>query len=282
MFLTGSFALLMQVLRATWLALLVAMAIAGCNSSQPPQQNAAAPAEPKPTQEVTIFAAASTQQAVEAILHEFERLNPDVKVRASFASSSAAAEQIARGAPAELFLSANRHWADFLKGKRLLAEQHDLLGNQLVAIEPVDAAWHAGTPEDLLKDEISHIAIGDPDSVPAGIYAKQALVKLELWDSLEDKMVAGSDVRQALAMVETGAAEAGIVYSTDAAISNKVKTAFPFARELTEPIIYPLALTKRGVKNSAAREFYHFLQSSSAATVFRQSGFRVQQKTGVQ
>lgn len=271
----------MHVLRATCLAVFAAIIIAGCHSSQPPPQNAA-PVKAEPTQEVTIFAAASTQNAIEAIAKEFERLNPDVKVRVNFASSSTLAEQLSHGGSADLFLSANRQWADFLKQKSLLAEQHELLGNQLVAIEPADATWHVGTPEDLAKEEITHIAMGDPDSVPAGIYAKQALVKLELWDKLADKVVAGSDVRQALAMVETGAAEAGIVYSTDAAISDKVKTAFPFDRELTEPIIYPLVLTKRGVKNSAARELYHFLQSSSAATVFRQSGFRVQQKSGVQ
>lgn len=279
---TEWFTLLMQVLRAKCLVVLAATVVAGCHSSQPPERKEAGSEQPKHSQEVTIFAAASTQNALEAIIHEFERLNPDVKLRASFASSSSAAEQIARGAPADLFLSANRQWGDFLKEKLLVAEQHELLGNQLVAIEPADASWHIGTPKELLKDEITHLAIGDPDSVPAGIYAKQALLKLDLWDALAEKIVAGSDVRHALTMVETGAAEAGIVYSTDAAISNKVKTAFPFDRELTEPIIYPLVLTKQGAKNSAAREFYHFLQSSSAATVFRQSGFRVQQKSGVQ
>lgn len=257
------------------------MAIAGCHSAQPPEQKEAAP-KPKPAQEVTIFAAASTQNALEAIVHEFERLNPDVKVQISFASSAAAAEQIARGAPADLFLSASIEWADFLEDKSLIAQRHELLGNQLVAVEPANATWHAGTPKELLKDEIKHIAIGDPDSVPAGIYAKQALEELGLWDALSTKMVAANDVRHALAMVETGAAEAGIVYSTDAVVSDKVKTTFPIDRELTEPIIYPLVLTHQGAENSAAGEFYHFLQSSSAATVFRQSGFRVQQTSGVQ
>ncbi|MGH7140447.1 MAG: molybdate ABC transporter substrate-binding protein [Pirellulales bacterium] len=275
----------MLALRATSFAILLPALVVGCQSSTPPaqqEQNAERSDTEKHAQEATIFGAASTQNAVEAIAHEFERLNPDVKIHASFASSSTLAEQIAHGAEAHLFLSANRQWADFLTHKSLVAEQHELLGNQLVVVVPADAAWHVGVPEDLTNDEIEHIAIGDPDSVPAGIYAKEALTKLELWDKLSDRLVSAGDVRQALAMVETGAAEAGIVYSTDAGVSNQVKVAFPFDRDLTEPIIYPLVLTKRGVKSSAARELYHFLQSSSAATVFRQSGFRVQQKAGVQ
>ena len=274
----------MQVLRATKLMVLAGL-VTGCHSSTPSakqDQNNERRETEKHAQEVTIFAAASTQNAVETIVRDFERLNPDVIIHASFASSSTLAEQISHGAEADLFLSANRQWADFLTQKSLVAEQHELLGNQLVVVVPAEATWHVGVPEDLTNDEIEHIAIGDPESVPAGIYAKAALTKLELWEKLSDKLVSADDVRHALAMVETGAAEAGIVYSTDAGISNRVKVALPFDRDLTEPIIYPLVLTRRGVKSSAARELYHFLQSSSAATVFRQSGFRVQQKAGVQ
>jgi molybdate transport system substrate-binding protein len=274
----------MRWVRRLKLIIVAALLAAGCHSSTPAAKPGAkqAPESEKHAQEVTIFAAASTQDAVEAVVHEFERLNPDVKVNASFASSSTLAEQIASGASVDVFLSANQKWADFIKQKSLVAEQHDLLGNQLVAIVPADATWHIGTPEELVSDEIEHIAIGEPDTVPAGIYAKQALVKLQLWDKLKDRMAQAADVRQALVMVETGAAEAGIVYSTDAVVSDQVKVAFPFESDLTEPIVYPLVLTRRGVSNSAGRELYHFLQSSSAATVFRQSGFRVQQKSGVQ
>lgn len=278
----------MRVLGITTLVLIFVLLTVACQRSAPPAKTQA-PAEaatetkqPQPPQEVTVFAAASTQEAVEAVAHEFERLNPGVKIQTSFASSSMLAEQIASGAPADLFLSASRQWADHLQREKLVAEEQGLLGNQLVAVVPTDATWTVARPEDLANDQIEHIAIGDPDSVPAGIYAKQALTKLELWEKLKAKTVSGEDVRHALAMVETGAAEAGIVYSTDAAISKKVKVAFPFDSNLTEPIVYPLVLTKIGVKNRAAVELYHFLQSSSAATVFRQSGFRVQQKAGVQ
>jgi molybdate transport system substrate-binding protein len=267
--------------------MLMAM-VAGCQPSTPatnplaPANSIAEAKKPQAAQEVTIFAAASTQEAVEAVVQEFERLNPDLKVHASFASSATLAQQIASGASAHLFLSASRQWADFLFQKGVVAEQHELLGNQLVAIVPVDATWQVDKPDDLVNEAIEHIAIGEPDSVPAGIYAKEALVKLELWEKLKDRLVPGDDVRHALAMVETGAAEAGIVYATDAAISKKVKVAFPFDSDLTEPIVYPLVLIKRDVKSSAAVELYRFLQSSPAATVFQQAGFRIQQQAGVQ
>jgi molybdate transport system substrate-binding protein len=267
---------------------LTVVLFAGCQPStrpnKPVARNAAAAninQEPS-TREVLVFAAASTQESMQTIAKECEGQNPGVKVRASFASSSTLAQQINSGASADLFLSASRQWMNFLQEKKRIAEECNLLGNQLVAVVRADAAISIAKPADLLESEVGHIAMAEPDSVPAGIYAKQALRKLGLWEKLQDKVVPGDDVRHALAMVETGAVEVGIVYATDAAVSQKVTLAFPFDAELTEPIVYPLALLKQGVANSDAREFYYFLQSSSAATVFRQSGFRVLPPAGVQ
>jgi molybdate transport system substrate-binding protein len=265
--------------------------VAGCQPSTPTTKT---PAQPKgrtaesqneqqaASQQIVLFAAASTQESIETILDEFQRLHPAVAASTSFASSATLAQQIAEGASANLFLSASRQWVDFLEQKNLIAEVHVLLGNQLVAVVPADSTLAILKPEDLLAGEVEHIALGEPDSVPAGIYAKQALAKLGLWEKLHDKLVPGEDVRHALAMVEAGATDAGIVYATDAAISDKVKIAFPFDSELTEPIEYPLALVKRADENSAARELYRYLQSPAAAAVFRQAGFRVQQATGKQ
>jgi molybdate transport system substrate-binding protein len=267
---------------------LTVVLFAGCQPStrpnKPVARNAAAAninQEPS-TREVLVFAAASTQESMQTIAKEFEGQNPGVKVRASFASSSTLAQQINSGASADLFLSASRQWMNFLQEKKRIAEECNLLGNQLVAVVRADAAISIAKPADLLESEVGHIAMAEPDSVPAGIYAKQALRKLGLWEKLQDKVVPGDDVRHALAMVETGAVEVGIVYATDAAVSQKVKLAFPFDADLTDPIVYPLAMLKQGVANSEAREFYHFLQSPSAATVFRQSGFRVLPPAGVQ
>jgi molybdate transport system substrate-binding protein len=192
------------------------------------------------------------------------------------------AKQIAEGASVDLFLSANHQWVDFLDKKEMVAERHDLLGNELVVVVLADSTLSIATPEDLLLDDIAHIALGDPDSVPSGVYAKQALSKRGLWEKLGDKRVAAEDVRHALVMVETGAAEAGIVYVSDIAVSRKVKLAFPFESGLTEPIVYPLALLKQGVDHPAAPEFYRFLQSEPATAFFRQAGFHVPPADGVQ
>jgi len=118
-----------------------------------------------------------------------------------------------------------------------------------------------------------HLALADPEAVPAGIYARQALTRLGLWDRLKDKVAAAQDVRQALVFVETGAAEAGIVYATDAAASAKVRVAMGIDPGLTEPIRYPLVLLKSAESNPAARAFYEFLGSAEAAGVFRKHGF---------
>jgi molybdate transport system substrate-binding protein len=253
-------------------------ATSGPASSKAPAPEAAAN---KPAGEVVVFAAASTQDCVEAIVDEFRRSHPGVEVSANFGSSAALAKQIAEGATADLFLSASPQWVKLLSEKAMIAEEHDLLGNELVAVVPDETTLTLAKPEDLLRDSVEHIAIGDPESVPAGIYAKQAFTRLDLWEQVQDKLVSAEDVRHALAMVETGAAEAGIVYATDAAVSKKVKLAFAFDSSVTEPIVYPLALIKQAADHPAAREFYGHLRSASAADIFRQAGFRVQQATGV-
>jgi molybdate transport system substrate-binding protein len=275
------------------LALLVWLA-AGCQppaqpakpgrpAPDPPSQNTPAAAEPaeKASRQVVVFAAASTQEAVEAIVAEFRSSHPGVEVSANFGSSAALAKQIAEGASADLFLSASPQWVKFLGEKDAIAEEHELLGNELVTVVAAETTLTISKPNDLLRDEVEHIALGDPESVPAGMYAKQALSKLGLWEKVRDKLASAEDVRHALAMVETGAAEAGIVYATDAAVSMKVKLAFAFDSQLTDPIVYPLALTKQAAENPAARELYDYLQSAAAGAAFRRACFRVRQAAGV-
>jgi molybdate transport system substrate-binding protein len=265
----------------------LACLMAGCQPAAPPPRPAPATNAPgreaaaqKEPQKIVVFAAASTQEPVKAIVNEFRSSHPDVEIAVSFASSATLAKQIAEGASVDLFLSASSQWVDFLQEKETIADRHDLLGNELVVVVPADSTLSIATPEDLLQDDVAHLALGDPDSVPAGIYAKEALSKLGLWERLGDKRVAAEDVRHALAMVETGAAEAGIVYATDVLVSQKVKLAFRFQDGLTEPIVYPLALLKQGVDRPAAQEFYRYLQSEPATAFFRQAGFRVQQADG--
>ena len=223
---------------------------------------------------VTVFAAASATNALDEIKTAFTR-GTGIEVRASYAASSALAQQIENGAGADLFLSADTKWADHVASKVPVAKRRNLLGNRLVIVVPCDSNLKLAKPEDLVADEIQHLALGDPDAVPAGRYAKQALAKLGLWEKLKDKVAAAGDVRQALTYVETGAAEAGIVYATDAAISKKVKRVVEIPADLTEPVRYPIVLLKRDAANPAAERFYEYLSSPEATKVFEKYGFIV-------
>lgn len=224
---------------------------------------------------VLIFAAASTTDAVEAIRAEFARLHPDVTVRASFAATSSLARQIDAGARADVFLSASVEWADFLEHQHRVARRRDLLGNTLVVIVPADSKLKVDGPADLTQEGIRHLALADSRSIPAGVYARQVLENLGLWNELEPKVTGAANVRQALQYVTTGAAEAGIVYASDAALDKRVRIAIRFEGRLSEPIRYPLVLLARAENNPAAVAFYDFLASQDAAEEFRRYGFRV-------
>jgi molybdate transport system substrate-binding protein len=221
---------------------------------------------------VILFAAASTAETLNELREQFER-DQHAVVRASYGASSTLALEIAQGAPADVFVSASEEWADHLAAKGLVAQRYPLLENQLALIMPARSKIRVSTLPDLLAPEIRRIALGDPESAPAGIYARRALTKLDLWELLRHKVVSSVDVRQALAFVETGAAEAGIVYVTDAAISTKVIVVARFDIELSGPIHYPAVLLAHGRENPAARQFVDYLRSEAAAGVFRKHGF---------
>ena len=223
---------------------------------------------------VTVFAAASTTNAVEEVSESFTRAT-GIPIQANFAASSTLAQQIVMGAEPDVFLSANVAWADHIP--TLTTKRRNLLGNRLVVVVPSDSAFELQSPEDLLRQEVEHLALADTDSVPAGRYARQALIELDLWNRLEAKVVPGKDVRHALLYVETGAAEAGIVYATDAAVRNKVKVVLDVPFGLTEPVVYPALLLEWGAEKSAARRFYDFLGSPEATGIFEKYGFTVLQ-----
>lgn len=240
--------------------LLVAVGLFGCSE--------------KPEEKVVVFGAASTTNALNEIKQRFAEEH-GVEVQVSYASSSTLAQQIFNGAEADVFISADVRWADYLDEKGMVERRRELLGNRLVIVVPADSTIDVRGPADLLAAEIEHVALGDPDAVPAGVYAKEALSKLGLWEQVKDKVVAGADVRQALIYVETRAAEAGIVYGSDAAITDKVKVAVEIPAELTRPIRYPAMLLKHGAENPAAAAFYEYLSSPAAAAIFKKHGFAV-------
>jgi len=223
--------------------------------------------------ELVVSVAASAATVVGTIRDEFQKRHPQLKIRLNEGSSAALAEQIRQGAPADLFLSAHPKWADLLAKEGTAIARADLLGNQLVVIAGKEFTEKLEKLDDLTKLPWTKLALGDPTSVPAGVYAQQALERAGIWDSVKEKVAAGSDVRVALSYVEQGAAEIGIVYATDAAEDPRVKVLLRVAPELSEPIRYPLVLLRS--PNPAARTFYEFLQSPIARPVYETAGFQV-------
>jgi molybdate transport system substrate-binding protein len=228
--------------------------------------------------DLMVFAAASTKNAVEDIAKLYAGGGTG-NIIYSFAASSDLAKQIENGAPAAIFISADAKWMDYLAERKLIVadSRRDLLGNRLVLVAPSDSNLAvdlmANTP---LADKLGDgkLAMGEPDSVPAGRYGKAALDALGVWAEVEPKVVRTKDVRAALALVERGEAAAGIVYATDAALSKKVKVVAEFPAESHPKIVYPIALVA-GRSDAAARAFYDFLNGPQARTVFLEYGFTV-------
>jgi len=226
---------------------------------------------------VTVFAAASLTNAIQDIAAQYQK-EKGVQVVSSFASSSTLARQIEQGAPADLFISADQQWMDYSIGKQQIVEntRYTLLGNDLVLIaakaskiDHVDindkTQWAT-----LLGD--GRLSVGDPDHVPAGIYAKEALQKLGAWTTLEPKLARASDVRAALVLVEREEAPLGIVYGSDALASQKVKVVGTFPAESHKPVEYPIAIVK-GHENPVVTAFYDYLKTPAAAAIFKHYGF---------
>ena len=221
----------------------------------------------------TAFVAASTKDAFAEVAAAFTRASK-VAVKLNADDSGKLATQIVEGAPAHLFLSANDAWAAVVQEKGFVQEVKPLLGNSLVLVVPKGNPAQVKGPADLSRPEVKRLALAGP-TVPAGIYARQALKKLELLDELEKtkRIVSGDNVRMALTYVERGETEAGIVYGTDAQISKQVEAVHTFDPALHEPIRYPLVLLRKGHEHPAGRAFFDYLQSPAAAAIFRKHGF---------
>ncbi|MDX2321845.1 MAG: molybdate ABC transporter substrate-binding protein [Moritella sp.] len=233
---------------------------------------------------VIIFAAASLTNALTEVGETFKTdiiANPaKIDPVFSFASSSTLARQIAQGAPAQLYLSANQQWMDYLVSQHAVAAETrvTLLRNSLVLIAPntspvsnlaLTKDWDITTA---VGD--SRIAVGDPDHVPAGRYAKQALKSLDLWQQAMPLLARANNVRGALALVERGESPFGIVYATDALVAKKVKTLATFPASSHNAIEYPLVMINRNAK-PAATAFYQYLQTDTVQAIFVKHGFKV-------
>ncbi len=227
---------------------------------------------------VTVFAAASTTNAVTDIANLFARQKKG-RIVSSFASSSTLAKQIEYGAPANIFISADPQWMNYLQKRKMIdaATRFNLLGNHIVLIAPAGKRRHVVISRGfalaaMLKG--GDLAMGNPAHVPAGIYGKQALENLDIWPSVRKQVARAENVRAALALVERAEAPLGVVYATDAAITKKVQVVGVFPEDSHPPIVYPAALVT-GNETPAARRFLTFLKSPAAEAVFKKYGFTV-------
>jgi molybdate transport system substrate-binding protein len=225
---------------------------------------------------LTIFAAASLKNALDDVQAEWKKSGGS-PTTASYASSSTLAKQIEQAAPADIFISADAQWMDYLDRKGLIQPAHDLLGNRLVLVAGKDSRAEIDIKPgfDLAKalDE-GRLAVGDPSNVPAGIYAKEALTKLGVWASVETRLAPAADVRAALALVSRGEAPLGIVYETDAKVDQNVRIVAVFPEECHAAIRYPVAVVKAS-KNADAAKFVAYLSSPAAQAIFTRYGFAV-------
>jgi len=230
-------------------------------------------AAPAPAATVTVFAAASLTDALQALAATYEPQSGD-KIVFNFAASGTLARQLGAGAPADLLFFADEAHADVLAHKGLLlpGSRRDVLGNALVLITPLD---HPGvtSPAGLTNAACQRVALGEVKTVPCGAYAKTWLVTHGLWPAVAPKVIPCDNVRAVLAAVETGNVDAGMVYQTDALISHQVKVACTITGPSAPIITYPLARLKDSPEPAAAQKFAAFLESDAALTVFKKYGF---------
>lgn len=227
-------------------------------------------------QDITVFAAASMTNVLQEINKDFKKANPQDKVTFSFASSSVLAKQIEQDAPADVFISADTKWMDYVKEKQPAKTQnvHNLVKNDLVLIAPIESKIQAKSIQavDFNKELAGgYLSVGDPSHVPAGKYAKKALEYYKLWDGLESKLVRAKNVRDALSYVERNEAPLGIVYATDAKVSaTKVKIVATFPNESYGEVVYPAATVS---DKAEAKKFLDFLKTPAAQAKFKEAGF---------
>lgn len=224
--------------------------------------------------ELTISAAASLQNALTDIEANFEKDHANIDLKFNFGASGALQQQIKQGAPVDLFFSAAEDKFDELVKEGTIDQKQgvDLVGNELVLIVPKNTKKSIKGFSDL-RAQADQIALGTPEAVPAGQYAKQTLEALQLWNEVSNKLVYAKDVRQVLSYVETGNVDAGVVYKTDASISDKIKVVATADPATHDPIIYPVGIVEDTKYPKEAEAFYQYLQSKAALQVLEQYGF---------
>lgn len=255
-----------RTIKSTLALLLILLFTGGCSTSDNNNENSS---------ELTISAASSLKNVLAEIEKDYQEKQPDIKLKFNFGSSGALKQQISQGAPVDLFISASDEEIKELINEKMIAKEDtvELINNELALIIPKSFESKIEGFSDLKHKDVLKIGLGTPETVPAGMYAKETLQNLQVWDSVDHKMVYGKDVRQVLTYVETGNVDAGIVYKTDALTSEKISIVETANTKWHSPIIYPAAIIKDSKNKSIARDFHQYLQSESAMAVFEKNGF---------
>jgi molybdate transport system substrate-binding protein len=228
-----------------------------------------------PEKEITVFAAASLKEALVEIKAQFEQ-STNIKLVLNLASSGTLQKQIEEGAPADLFISAGKKQMDALENKSLIVKDSriDLLKNSLVLIVSREYKDKVKTAADLTEVD-AKISIGEPETVPAGQYARESLQHMNLWDSISAKLVFAKDVKQVLTYVEQGEAAAGIVYSSDAIVMKDGTIAQKLDESTHSPIMYPAAIVSASKEKNSAKAFCDYMMSAEGQKVFEEYGFSI-------
>ncbi len=263
-----------QLVAATLSALLL---LSACSSSK---EQEASSSKSAPSTTITVSAAASLHDVLQKLTKQYEKENPSVHIHINSASSGTLAKQLEEGAPADLYISASQKYMDELEKKSIIdkSSRQILLSNKLVLIQPKKSDLSLASIKALKNAKVQHISIGEPSLVPAGEYAKESLTSEKLWTALKSKYVLTKDVTQALSYVETGNAEAGFVYKSDAVTSNKVKISLAIPDSDHQHILYPEAIIKNSKNKKTAKKFVSFLNSKQANKTFSQYGFTPENK----
>jgi len=221
--------------------------------------------------EITLAAGASLKDSLNAMADQYCREHPGTTIARNYGGSGALAKQIENGLPADLFISANAEWMDYLAARRIVEASGTtvLAKNELVFV--TSAADAVKRLEDLAV--LSRIAIGSPKSVPAGEYALQVLQEAGLAEALKSKLIYAKDVREALLYAERNEVDGAFVYRTDALLCRHAKIGFTVPRALYPEVVYPAGLTTAGRENAEARAFFAYLQSPAGRGIFAQYGF---------
>ncbi|MGI5891107.1 MAG: molybdate ABC transporter substrate-binding protein [Bacillota bacterium] len=256
--------------------ILLLFLFAGCSNTDVSNESANQANQNHIPAEITVSAAASLTDALEDLVTDFNQQYPNVKVTYNFGSSGSLQQQIEQGAPADVFFSAGQKQMTALKDAGLMLDTSikNILQNQVVLIMPNDAKA-IDSFEKITDASIGKIAVGDPDSVPAGQYAAEVLKSLNLTDIIADKLVFAKDVREVLTWVETKNVDVGVVYATDALISDKVSVVATAPQDSHKAIVYPVGIVKASANQEAAQCFVDFLYSDTAKEIFTQYGFQI-------